>query len=106
MTDIKQPTPKKPVKKPSKKVLAADKPVISDAAATIPEAIEPVTPTNNGSDPGTMSEDIYYKVAEAAYYRAADRGFHPGQDQKDWFEAEREVRRNLSNPQRAAMPGQ
>jgi hypothetical protein len=30
-------------------------------------------------------------VAEAAYYRAEQRGFAPGNEMTDWLEAEREV---------------
>lgn len=30
-------------------------------------------------------------IAEAAYYKAESRGFAPGSDQLDWFEAEREI---------------
>ena len=38
---------------------------------------------------------LYAMIAEAAYYRAEKRGFAPGDDFSDWFEAERELR----NPQ-------
>ena len=30
-------------------------------------------------------------VAEAAYYKAKQRGFAPGHEDNDWFEAEREL---------------
>jgi len=30
-------------------------------------------------------------IEEAAYYRAERRGFAPGHEQQDWFEAEREI---------------
>lgn len=30
-------------------------------------------------------------IAVAAYYRAQQRGFEPGHDLEDWYEAEREV---------------
>jgi hypothetical protein len=30
-------------------------------------------------------------IAEAAYYRAADRGFAPGHEMEDWLAAENEV---------------
>jgi len=32
----------------------------------------------------------YTAIAETAYYKAEQRGFEPGNDQQDWFEAERE----------------
>jgi hypothetical protein len=34
-------------------------------------------------------------VAEAAYYRAQQRGFDGGSAEQDWFEAEEEIRRSL-----------
>lgn len=34
-------------------------------------------------------------VAEAAYYRAQQRGFRGGSPEQDWFEAEEEIRRSL-----------
>jgi len=34
-------------------------------------------------------------IAEAAYYRAEKRGFAPGDDRLDWFEAEKEIRSRL-----------
>ena len=30
------------------------------------------------------------KIAEYAYYRAENRGFEPGYELEDWYEAERE----------------
>lgn len=30
-------------------------------------------------------------IAEAAYHRAANRGFHPGAEVEDWLAAERDV---------------
>ena len=35
-------------------------------------------------------------VAEVAYYKAEKRGFAPGDDQADWFEAEQEVKEQLA----------
>lgn len=34
-------------------------------------------------------------IAEAAYYRAQQRGFEPGHELDDWVAAEAEVRRRL-----------
>lgn len=31
------------------------------------------------------------QIAEAAYYKAEKRGFAPGQEEQDWFEAEAEI---------------
>jgi hypothetical protein len=37
-------------------------------------------------------DSVYRKIAEAAYYRAERRGFAPGGEELDWFEAEAEIR--------------
>jgi hypothetical protein len=34
-------------------------------------------------------------ISEAAYYRAKSRGFEPGHELDDWFQAEVEVRKRL-----------
>jgi hypothetical protein len=36
-------------------------------------------------------EEIRRLIAEAAYYRAMERGFEPGHELEDWIEAESEV---------------
>lgn len=36
-------------------------------------------------------------VSEAAYYKAEQRGFQPGNEMADWFEAEADVDRMLGN---------
>lgn len=36
-------------------------------------------------------------IAEAAYYKAEQRGFMPGFEELDWFEAEQEIVSKLSN---------
>lgn len=38
-------------------------------------------------------DNLHRKIAEAAYYRAERRGFAPGGETLDWFEAEAEIRR-------------
>ena len=41
------------------------------------------------------------EIAKAAYYRAEKRGFTPGYEERDWVEAEAEVRaRRAKRPQR------
>lgn len=53
-----------------------------------------VPPTANGRT--TLSEDeVRRMIAEAAYLRAAQRGFVPGGDVDDWLAAEQEVRAAL-----------
>lgn len=41
-------------------------------------------------------------IAEAAYLRAEQRGFHPGNEMADWFEAEADVDRKLGCDKDAA----
>lgn len=38
-------------------------------------------------------------IAEAAYFRAEQRGFTPGNEMSDWLEAEADVESVLRNPQ-------
>lgn len=42
------------------------------------------------------SEEIRRQIAEAAYYRAANRGFEPGGDIEDWLQAEAQIAQSLS----------
>ena len=39
--------------------------------------------------------DLNKLIAEAAYYKAEERGFAPGHELDDWVAAESEVRRRL-----------
>lgn len=45
-------------------------------------------PKPSGTD---NSSERRQKIAEAAYYKAERRGFFPGHDELDWFEAEKEI---------------
>ena len=70
-----------------------------------PRQAAPVTPkpdTRSASVPASMpgsggvrtqvsSEDTRRLIAEAAYFRAKERGFEPGHELEDWVEAESEV---------------
>jgi len=52
---------------------------------------------NEGSAENDVDPSEYQRmVAEVAYYRAEQRGFAPGDDQADWFEAEQEVKEKLA----------
>ncbi|HXU41589.1 MAG TPA: DUF2934 domain-containing protein [Burkholderiales bacterium] len=42
-----------------------------------------------------VPSDLNNLIAEAAYYRAQQRGFTPGHELDDWVAAETEVRRRL-----------
>ena len=41
------------------------------------------------------SEELKKLIAEAAYYRAKQRGFAPGHELEDWIQAEAEVMRRI-----------
>ena len=45
-------------------------------------------------------EEIRRLIAEAAYYRAQDRGFEPGHELDDWIEAESEVMGRINGANR------
>jgi hypothetical protein len=48
---------------------------------------------------GAISEDERQRmIAEAAYFRALERGFQGGDPTRDWIEAEREINRLLPSP--------
>ena len=36
-------------------------------------------------------EELHRQIAEAAYYRAAERGFAPGRELEDWLHAEAQI---------------
>ncbi|MFA6051488.1 MAG: DUF2934 domain-containing protein [Methylobacter sp.] len=42
--------------------------------------------------------DCYTRIAEIAYYKAESRGFEPGHELEDWFEAESESLCNEEGP--------
>jgi hypothetical protein len=39
--------------------------------------------------------EFRHRVSEAAYYRAQQRGFAPGWEERDWLEAEAEIMQRL-----------
>lgn len=52
--------------------------------------------TANGSlDASVTPEERHRMIAEAAYYRALQRGFSGGSAEDDWAEAEREINSTL-----------
>lgn len=40
---------------------------------------------------GQSADELRRQIAEAAYYRAKQRGFTPGKELEDWIQAESEV---------------
>jgi hypothetical protein len=53
----------------------------------------PITTSNARAD--ASPEEIRQLIAEAAYYRAKQRGFQPGHELEDWIQAESEVMRRV-----------
>jgi hypothetical protein len=53
----------------------------------------PITSSNARAD--ASPEEIRQLIAEAAYYRAKQRGFTPGHELEDWVQAESEVMRRV-----------
>ena len=54
----------------------------------------PDVPVPPAGEPDTALSDArerHHRISEAAYYRAQRRGFVPGAELEDWFEAEKEV---------------
>jgi hypothetical protein len=43
------------------------------------------------SAPLPTQADVQRRIAEAAYYRAEQRGFQPGFEHEDWLAAEAEI---------------
>jgi hypothetical protein len=41
--------------------------------------------------PGVSDQQRYEMIAEAAYFRAAERRFAPGHEMDDWIAAEKEI---------------
>ena len=50
------------------------------------------------ADASIGGEALYRMIAEAAYYRAEQRGFAEGDPVRDWLEAEAEVSMKLGPP--------
>lgn len=53
-----------------------------------------LSPRRHAKSPNTM--DLRTMIAEAAYFRAEKRGFAPGDECRDWLEAEREIKRRMA----------
>lgn len=69
------------------------------AGVTLEDALEETTHTDPGpviDEPGDSldwndAEDRYAMIAEAAYYKAEQRGFELSDSELDWLEAEQEL---------------
>lgn len=52
--------------------------------------------TSNQEAVHASATDLHHLIRLAAYLRAEQRGFTPGSELHDWFEAEREVKRRFA----------
>ena len=58
------------------------------------EAVDSPAPPEPGPQP-VAPEARHAMIAEAAFYRAEQRGFEPGYELDDWLHAERDIERVL-----------
>ena len=64
---------------------------------------KPAAPTRKSkpvADPPAAPEALLEQIREHAYLKAEQRGFVPGLETQDWFEAEQEVQQATRKPQR------
>ena len=83
---------------PRKTAVAKAKSAAPRARAIAPEPLapspapSPAAPENGKSAaPHISPEERHRLIAEAAYYRASQRGFHGGAEVEDWLAAEAEI---------------
>jgi hypothetical protein len=78
----------------SRKAPAAAKTTPASSRAKSPQTqASAETPAGSARPrPRLTPEEMHRMIAEAAYYRAERRGFAPGGEELDWFEAEAELR--------------
>ena len=74
----------------------AKSPAVEHIPAAPPDMPEP--PAGEPDTAATAAEQRHHRISERAYYRAEQRGFVPGADQEDWFEAEKEIDRGATIP--------
>lgn len=54
------------------------------------------TTTPEPTDECSNSPDLATQIADCAYYKAEKRGFEPGYETADWYEAEKEILGSIS----------
>jgi len=54
--------------------------------------------TATKSEPTPTTDELVSMIAEAAYYKAEQRGFADGSPEQDWWEAEKEIEAMLTVP--------
>ena len=71
------------------------KPESRPGAPRRPASEQGAAPMAGNVRAGLSPEETRRLIAEAAYYRAKQRGFEPGHELEDWIQAEAEVMRRL-----------
>lgn len=63
--------------------------------------IKKITEEYACSEDSCCPDDLAINVSECAYYKAEKRGFAPGHEIEDWYEAEKEILESFSQSSRA-----
>lgn len=69
----------------------AEKPKHTTGKETAPTHTGPIDDATTHERDWNNLEDRYEMIAEAAYYKAEQRGFAVGDEELDWLEAEQEL---------------
>jgi hypothetical protein len=93
---------KKSAKKKAKKKTVSRKKVVSVGKASAKLAEKNGTKTE-AATPGALLADVtpearWNMIAVAAYHKAEQRGFTPGDELRDWVEAEKEISELVNTP--------
>ena len=97
MMNTESPNINKPSPPPEKPTETTGKETAHTDAGPIEDEITNRRDWNNLEDEATNgrdwnnAEDRYEMIAEAAYYKAEQRGFAVGDEELDWLEAEQEL---------------
>lgn len=74
------------------------------AATLVPGDFPEETALSDEAEMHLRAERRRARIAEAAYYRAERRGFAPGCEEQDWYEAEAEIDRYGEEDRAGAPP--
>jgi hypothetical protein len=92
---------RKPTRKASATTPKPDTKAAAPRKSTSEQRSSPATaPQSSNVRPELSSEETRRQIAEAAYFRAKERGFEPGHELEDWIEAEAEVMGRLNGERR------
>jgi len=91
LTEADRMAPSKRIPRQQQQAQAIVAPDTVDTSAAETSAAE-TSAASDTADAAASAAEVprYTAIAETAYYKAEQRGFEPGNDQQDWFEAERE----------------